>query len=176
MLADRYKVHKVEFQHYHLASTETSYLKALRARLEKAKSRATQINLEFSGLNISAPQNRDRLLAIDLTKMWIDHAVTLGCEDGILVFRDGAFTKVASPDAYGRIGNQAGSPASPVVLGDYKTDPDADLERPETVALVDTRTAEIRLVDRQGRAVDEVKSYTALRQVALQPSPLALSP
>jgi hypothetical protein len=80
MLADRYKVHKVEFQHYHLASTEPSYLKELRSRLEKSKSRATQINLEFGQLNMSAPQQRDRLLAIDLTKMWVDHAVLIGAQ------------------------------------------------------------------------------------------------
>lgn len=80
MLADRYKVHKVEFQHYHLASTEPSYLKELRSRLEKAKSRATQINLEFSGLNMSAPRLRDRLMAIDLTKAWVDHAVLMGAQ------------------------------------------------------------------------------------------------
>jgi hypothetical protein len=80
MIADKYGVHKVEFQHYHLASTEPSYLKELRARLAKSKSRMTQINLEFSGLNISAPRQRDRVLAIDLTKMWIDHAVMLGAQ------------------------------------------------------------------------------------------------
>ncbi|MFC7597048.1 zinc metallochaperone AztD [Terrabacter sp. GCM10028922] len=75
------------------------------------------------------------------------HAVTLGCEDGILVFRDGAFTKVASPDAYGRIGNQAGSEASPVVLGDYKVDRDAKLERPTRISLTDTATGRLRLVE-----------------------------
>lgn len=80
MLADTYGVHKVEFQHYHLASTETSYLKQLRASLEKAKSRATQINLEFSDLNITAPRQRDRILAIDLTREWINHAVVLGAQ------------------------------------------------------------------------------------------------
>jgi hypothetical protein len=80
MIADKYGVHKVEFQHYHIPSTEPSYLKELRARLEKSKSRMTQINLEFSGLNISAPRQRDRLLAIDLTKMWIDHAAMLGAQ------------------------------------------------------------------------------------------------
>jgi hypothetical protein len=80
MIADKYGVHKVEFQHYHLASTEPSYFKELRDRLAKSKSRATQINLEFSGLNISAPQLRDRLMAIDLTKQWIDHAVLLGAQ------------------------------------------------------------------------------------------------
>ena len=80
MLADRYKVHRVEFQHYHLASTEPSYLKELRGRLAKSKSRATQINLEFGQLNMSAVQQRDRLMAIDLTKMWVDHAVLLGAQ------------------------------------------------------------------------------------------------
>ena len=80
MLADRYGVHKVEYQHYHLASTEPSYLKELRTRLERSKSRATQINLEFSNLNISAPRLRDRLMAIDLTKQWVDHAVLMGAQ------------------------------------------------------------------------------------------------
>jgi hypothetical protein len=48
MLADRYGVHKVEFQHYHIPSTEPSYLKELRAQIEKTRSRMTQINLEFA--------------------------------------------------------------------------------------------------------------------------------
>src|SRR4051812_23057398 len=80
MIADQYGVHKVEFQHYHIPSTEPSYLKELRSHIEKSKSRMTQINLEFSGLNMSAPRVRDRLMAIDLTKMWVDHAVMLGAQ------------------------------------------------------------------------------------------------
>jgi hypothetical protein len=80
MIADKYGVHKVEFQHYHIPSTEPSYLKELRSRIEKSKSRMTQINLEFSELNMSAPRQRDRILAIDLTKAWIDHAVMLGAQ------------------------------------------------------------------------------------------------
>jgi hypothetical protein len=80
MISDKYGVHKVEFQHYHIPSTEPSYLKELRGRIEKSKSRMTQINLEFSELNMSAPRLRDRLMAIDLTKMWIDHAVMLGAQ------------------------------------------------------------------------------------------------
>ncbi|NLU64049.1 hypothetical protein HCA61_17500 [Rhodococcus sp. HNM0563] len=74
-------------------------------------------------------------------------SVVFGCEDGMVTFRDGTFTKVTAPDPYGRLGNQAGSDESPIVLGDYKTDPDAELERPERVALVDTRTAQMKLVD-----------------------------
>lgn len=78
MLADTYGVHKIEFQHYHIPSTEPSFLKELRSRIEKHKSRMTQINLEFGNLNMSAPELRNRLMATDLTKMWVDHAVMLG--------------------------------------------------------------------------------------------------
>ncbi|GGQ26937.1 hypothetical protein GCM10010266_57720 [Streptomyces griseomycini] len=74
-------------------------------------------------------------------------AVAVGCEDGILIYKDGKFTKVDAPDDYGRIGNQAGSDTSPVLLGDYKTDPDAELERPTRISLIDTETAKLRLVD-----------------------------
>ncbi len=74
-------------------------------------------------------------------------AIVVGCQDGALVFRDGAFTKVASPDAYGRIGTQAGSPESAVVLGDYKTDAEAELERPTRVSLIDTEAGTLRLVE-----------------------------
>jgi outer membrane protein assembly factor BamB len=76
-----------------------------------------------------------------------DEAVVIGCEDGAVVFAGGSIQKVAAPDAYGRIGNQAGTEASPIVLGDYKSDPDAELERPTRVSLIDTRDASLRLVD-----------------------------
>jgi len=74
-------------------------------------------------------------------------AAVIGCEDGVLVYRDGKFTKLDSPDAYGRIGNQAGSPSSPIVLGDYKVDKDAELERPERIALINTETKKLKIVD-----------------------------
>jgi hypothetical protein len=80
MIADTYGVHKIEFQHYHLASLEESYLKELRRNIEKAKSQAQQFNLEFNDLNISHPTLRNRLLAIDLTKQFVDHAVVLGAK------------------------------------------------------------------------------------------------
>ncbi|WP_448631399.1 hypothetical protein [Cellulomonas soli] len=73
--------------------------------------------------------------------------VVIGCEDGALVVTDAQITKVSSPDPYGRIGNQAGSELSPIILGDYKSDPQADLERPRRVSLIDTRTAALTLVD-----------------------------
>ncbi|WP_227423684.1 zinc metallochaperone AztD [Pengzhenrongella sicca] len=79
--------------------------------------------------------------------MAADETVVIGCEDGVLIYQEATITKVTSPDPYGRIGNQAGSEASPVNLGDYKTDPDAELERPTRVSLIDTRTAQLSLVD-----------------------------
>lgn len=76
-----------------------------------------------------------------------DEAIALGCEDGILLYKDGDFSKVDAEDDYGRIGNQAGSDESPVVLGDYKVDEDAELERPERISLTDTEAGTMKLVD-----------------------------
>lgn len=71
----------------------------------------------------------------------------VGCEDGVLLVVGDGFAKAQSPDAYGRMGNLAGHESSPVLLADYKVDPDAELERPTRVALVDSRDASVRLVD-----------------------------
>ncbi|MFI6284099.1 zinc metallochaperone AztD [Streptomyces sp. NPDC051018] len=76
-----------------------------------------------------------------------DDIVGLGCEDGVLLYKDGKFLKVDAPGDYARIGNQAGSDVSPILLGDYKTDPGAELERPTRISLIDTRTAKMKLVD-----------------------------
>ncbi|MGC4964209.1 zinc metallochaperone AztD [Gordonia sp. DT101] len=72
--------------------------------------------------------------------------LTFGCEDGILIVRGNEIQKVHSPDAYGRIGNQVGSADSAIVLGDYKTDKDAELESPNRFTLTDTRTGQMRVV------------------------------
>jgi len=73
--------------------------------------------------------------------------VSFGCTNGPLVYRDGAFHKVAVPEAYQRSGNQAGSPASPVNLTDYKVDKDAKPERPTKVGLLNTESATITAVE-----------------------------
>jgi hypothetical protein len=73
--------------------------------------------------------------------------VLAGCTDGVLLWKKGAFVKIDSPDDYGRIGNQAGSEHSDVVLGDYKTDPDAELERPTRISLIDAVTNKLKLVE-----------------------------
>lgn len=78
--------------------------------------------------------------------------ITVGCEDGVLIYRPSdngsSFTKVTSPDSFGRIGNQAGSPVSPVVLGDYKTQKEPkEREQPTRISLTNTQTGELQLVD-----------------------------
>ena len=74
-------------------------------------------------------------------------AITFGCEDGMLVWRDGAFSKVDGPGEYSRMGNQRGSAVSPFAFADLKVEKDAEHERPEQVAVVDTRSGELETVD-----------------------------
>lgn len=100
--------------------------------------------LDAEGAEVAAS---DECPGVHGEAMAADEAVLIGCENGVLIVKDGQITKVASPDAYGRIGNQAGSEDSTVVLGDYKSDPDAELERPMRVSLTDTATGELALVD-----------------------------
>ncbi|MBD8043143.1 hypothetical protein H9638_04880 [Arthrobacter sp. Sa2BUA2] len=73
--------------------------------------------------------------------------ISLGCENGPVIYRNGAFHKVPVAEAYQRSGNQAGSHGSPIVLADYKSDPDAEQERPTRIGLIDTRTNSMTTVD-----------------------------
>jgi outer membrane protein assembly factor BamB len=76
-----------------------------------------------------------------------DEAVVFGCEDGALLYRDGAFEKLDAPDEFGRMGNAYVSETSPVVVGDYKTDPDAEGYLLNAVTLIDTAAPSLRVVD-----------------------------
>lgn len=73
--------------------------------------------------------------------------VVFGCTNGPVIFRDGQFHKVAAKVPYQRNGNLAGSPASPIVLGDEKLDKEAKQERPTKVALINSETGEYRSID-----------------------------
>lgn len=64
--------------------------------------------------------------------------VVFGCENGVLIYADGKITKVSSPDTYGRIGNAYVAENSPLVVMDYKDDPDAEGYLLRNIALVDT--------------------------------------
>ena len=87
-----------------------------------------------------------------------DGVLTVGCTDGALVVRGDHIVKVPAADPYARLGNQAGSEHSTVVLTDYKTDADAELERPQRFALLDTAGAgAVTVVD-----IDYSYSYRSL--------------
>ena len=74
-------------------------------------------------------------------------AVIFGCEDGALLFQDGAFTKLTAPDDYGRMGNAYVSETSPIVVGDYKNDPDAEGYLLNALTLIDTDAVTYEVVD-----------------------------
>jgi len=79
MVAERFGVHHVEFQHADFPSTEVAYLEEFRSRLKRANSQMSQIRLDFANINVSSPDPMILLETIELTKRWIDYAVALGC-------------------------------------------------------------------------------------------------
>jgi len=108
MFADRFGVHNVELQHAYLLSTEDAYLKEFRAKLDRTKSRVSNINLELGGtMTISANTQVGRWQAIDLTKRWVDHCVLLGCPR--MMLNQGALTEE----------NKAIAIATLKTIGDY---------------------------------------------------------
>lgn len=79
-----------------------------------------------------------------------DEVVIFGCEDGVLVFHAGAFTKLDAPDDFGRTGNAYVTETSSIAFGDYKTDPDAEGYLLSQLVRVDTAAMEISVVDLPG--------------------------
>jgi hypothetical protein len=82
-------------------------------------------------------------------------AVVFGCENGALVFDDGEITKLTSPDEFGRIGNAYVSENSPLVVMDYKDDPDMEGYLLTDIALIDTEAKTLEKV-----ALPDGVSYT----------------
>jgi hypothetical protein len=112
MVAERYGIHRVEFQQTDFDSTEPEYFQEFRRRVERAKSRVNQVNLEFANLNISAADPVIRLETIELTRSWIDHAVELDCPrvmvaQGTLApaVRQSAIETLKTMNAYARTRN-----------------------------------------------------------------------
>ncbi|KQW05069.1 hypothetical protein ASC66_15470 [Leifsonia sp. Root4] len=76
-----------------------------------------------------------------------NEVAVFGCADGVLVYDDGAITKIASPDEYGRTGNQYVSETSTVAVGDYNSDPDAEGYLLNKLLLVDTESKTSSVVE-----------------------------
>lgn len=73
--------------------------------------------------------------------------VMFGCEDGVLLFADGAFTKLDAPDEFGRTGNAYVTDTSAIAFGDYKTDPDAEGYLLSQLVRIDTDAKELSVID-----------------------------
>lgn len=73
--------------------------------------------------------------------------VMFGCEDGVLLFADGTFIKLAAPDAFGRTGNAYVTETSTLAVGDYKSDPDQESYLLSQLALIDTAAQTLDVVD-----------------------------
>ncbi|MGF2949613.1 zinc metallochaperone AztD [Microbacterium alcoholitolerans] len=94
--------------------------------------------------------------------------VVFGCEDGALVYSGGQITKVAAPDQpYGRMGNAFVSETSAMVVGDYKSDADAEGYLLDAVTLIDTEAMTLDVID-----LPEGAAYT-FRDIARGPDDLA---
>lgn len=97
-----------------------------------------------------------------------DEHVVFGCENGALLYSSGEIVKLAAPDQpYGRMGNAYVSETSPLVVGDYKNDPDAEGYVLSQLALIDTEAQTLDVVD-----LPEGVGYT-FRDVARGPGDLA---
>ncbi|RXZ72985.1 zinc metallochaperone AztD [Agromyces albus] len=72
--------------------------------------------------------------------------VVFGCEDGVLVYDDGEIVKLDAPDEFGRIGNAYVSETSPIMVSDYKDDPDAEGYLLHAVGLVDSEARTLEVV------------------------------
>ncbi|MDI6022610.1 zinc metallochaperone AztD [Leucobacter sp. UT-8R-CII-1-4] len=96
-----------------------------------------------------------------------NEVVVFGCENGALLYANGEFTKLTAPDSYGRMGNAFVSETSPLVVGDYKNDPDAEGYLLSAVTLIDTEKQSYEVVNLPA----EVR-YT-FRDIARGPGDLA---
>jgi len=76
-----------------------------------------------------------------------NEVAVFGCSDGVLIYDNGAFTKVQSTDVYGRTGNQYVSETSTIAVGDYNSDPDSEGYLLDQLVFIDTVTKTSSVVD-----------------------------
>ena len=131
------------------------------------ESRSGAIALEADGDDFNQVAANDKCPGIHGEGTAAGEAVVFGCEDGALLYQDGEFEKLQAPDKYGRMGNAYVSETSPIIVGDYSNDPDAEGYLLDTVTLVDTEKKTYKPV-----ALPEGVEYT-FRDVARGPEDLA---
>jgi len=113
MIADRYKVHNLEYCAPHFASTEKTYLQEIKNRLVRAHSRVVNMPVDidelWTGGGLSDTDNHVREAAVNGSKTWIDVAAAIGsksvrCDPGKINPEDFSPTidSYKSLAAYGR--------------------------------------------------------------------------
>lgn len=73
--------------------------------------------------------------------------VMFGCQDGVLLFDAGAFTKIQAPHEFGRTGNAYVTDTSAIAFGDYKTDPDQEGYLLSQLVRIDTEAQTMSIID-----------------------------
>ena len=75
---DRFGIHQPEFWSEHFESRSPSYLKELKAALNKNKCKLINIQVDTPGKDMSDPENGNSGLAVQEIKEWIDVGAALG--------------------------------------------------------------------------------------------------
>lgn len=164
------------------ALRETESLPPTETVASEAAHHGVAIELEDGTLlsTLGTDEGRTGIRVLDATRTEIDRSeqcpsvhgegaaanevAVFGCADGVLVYDDGAITKIASPDAYGRTGNQYVTETSTIAVGDYNSNPDAEGYLLSQLLLVDTVAKTSTVIDLPAGA-----SYT-WRDVARGPN------
>lgn len=76
-----------------------------------------------------------------------NEVAVFGCSNGVLVYDAGEITKIPAPDKYGRTGNAYVTETSSIAVFDYNSDPDAEGYLLHKLALVDTETKSMKVVE-----------------------------
>jgi outer membrane protein assembly factor BamB len=84
-----------------------------------------------------------------------DEVVVFGCQDGVLIFKDGGFVKVDSPDEFGRMGNAYVTESSSTAVMDYNSNPDSEGYLLTSLAYIDTAAETMEIVE-----LPDAVSYT----------------
>lgn len=84
LMADRYHVHNLELCNTHFESTEASYLKDLKAAIQKTHSRVTNMPVDYDadwqGTGLCDPNEKQWQWEIAERKKWMDIAAQLGAQ------------------------------------------------------------------------------------------------
>jgi sugar phosphate isomerase/epimerase len=84
LMADRYHIHNLELCNSHFESTEASYIKDLKASIQRTHSRVTNMPVDYEadwrGVGLCDPDDKQFRVEIAERKKWIDIAAELGAQ------------------------------------------------------------------------------------------------